>query len=135
MNDLEAAFAGYLDEQAALRWWHRNVAKTQYGLQGWRRHKVYPDFVFARLIGEHGTQIVVMETKGLHLQGPDTTYKAELFDRLSKAYRDERGLAIGALELAGGADELVCDLVFDEAWRGVMNERYFNALVTPRAPG
>lgn len=61
MNELEAAFAGYLDEREALRWWHRNVARTQYGLQGWRRHKVYPDFVFARVTGAGGTQIVVME--------------------------------------------------------------------------
>ena len=127
MNELEAAFAGYLDEQAALRWWHRNVARTQYGLQGWRRHKVYPDFVFARVSGEGGTQIVVMETKGLHLQGPDTDYKQALLARLSKAFRDERGSPIGELVLEGGGEDVVCDLVFDEAWRGVMNERYFGS--------
>jgi type III restriction enzyme len=127
MNDLEAAFAGYLDEQAALRWWHRNVAKTQYGLQGWRRHKVYPDFVFARISGEGGTQIVVMETKGLHLQGPDTEYKQALLARLSKVFRDERGSPIGELVLEGGSEDVVCDLVFDESWRGVMNERYFGS--------
>ena len=125
MNDLEAAFAGYLDEREALRWWHRNVAKTQYGLQGWRRHKVYPDFVFARVMGAGGAQIVVMETKGLHLQGPDTDYKQALLERLSAAFRDERGPAVGELVLEGGTEDVVCDLVFDEAWRGVMNERYF----------
>ena len=125
MNDLEAAFAGYLDSQAALRWWHRNVAKTQYGLQGWRRHKVYPDFVFARVTVAGGTQIVVMETKGLHLQGPDTAYKQALFERLSQAFRDERGMAMGELVLGGEGDDLVCDLVFDDAWQGAMNQRYF----------
>lgn len=41
----------YLDSQSALIWWHRNVAKSQYGLQGWQHNKVYPDFVFARLGG------------------------------------------------------------------------------------
>lgn len=125
MNELEAAFAGYLDEREALRWWHRNVARTQYGLQGWRRHKVYPDFVFARVTGAGGTQIVVMETKGLHLQGRDTAYKQALLDRLSKAFRDDRGPAVGELVLECGAEDVVCDLVFDAAWRGVMNERYF----------
>ncbi len=125
MNDLEAAFAGYLDEQAALRWWHRNVAKTQYGLQGWRRHKVYPDFVFARVAVAGRTQIVVMETKGLHLQGPDTAYKQALFERLGAAFRDERRPALGELVLEGEGEDLVCDLVFDDAWRGAMNQRYF----------
>ena len=126
MNQLEAAFAGYLDERAALRWWHRNVAKTQYGLQGWRRHKVYPDFVFARITGDAGTQIVVMETKGLHLQGPDTDYKRALLKRLSDAFRDERGMVAGGLALEGGStDDVVCDLVFSEAWRGQMDQRYF----------
>ena len=52
MNAFEAAFAGYLDQKSALRWWHRNVAKTQYGLQCWRRNKAYPDLVFAVLTAE-----------------------------------------------------------------------------------
>ena len=131
MNEFEAAFAGYLDEREALRWWHRNVARTQYGLQGWRRHKVYPDFVFARVTGAGATQIVVMETKGLHLQGPDTDYKQALLDRLSQAFRDERGSVIGELVLEGGSEDVVCDLVFDDAWRGVMNERYFGSAPLP----
>ena len=46
-NDLERRFAFYLDEQKALRWWHR-VAVRQHGeyyLRGWRRERVWPDFV------------------------------------------------------------------------------------------
>ena len=128
MNEVEVAFAGYLDERAALRWWHRNVAKTQYGLQGWRRHKVYPDFVFARLTRDGHAQLVVMETKGLHLQGPDTDYKRALFERLTDAFRDERAAPVGQLALEGGIDDLVCDIVFDDAWRGVMDHRYFSPL-------
>ena len=125
MNELEVVFAGYLDEQAALRWWHRNVAKTQYGLQGWRRQKVYPDFVFARVTREGRTQMVVMETKGLHLQGPDTTYKQALLERLTQAFSDERGWVGGELALQHGTEEVVCDLVFSAAWRGAMDQRYF----------
>ena len=125
MNELEADFAGYLDERAALRWWHRNVAKTQYGLQGWRRHKVYPDFVFGRVTSKGGTQIVVMETKGLHLQGPDTDYKRALLERLSQAFRDERASPSGELVLEGGTEDVVCGIVFNDAWRGVMDKHYF----------
>jgi len=113
-----------------LRWWHRNVARTQFGLQGWRRHKVYPDFVFGQVRHDSGTRFVVMETKGLHLQGPDTDYKRALFERLTHAFRDERGARrAGELELTDGANAVtvVCDLVFDVAWRGAMDKRYFSA--------
>src|SRR5690606_26716592 len=56
-SGLERDVACYLDSQAALQWWHRNVAKAQYGLQGWKRHKVYPDFVFARVQGDGAARI------------------------------------------------------------------------------
>ena len=126
LNAFEAAFAGYLDERAALRWWHRNVAKTQYGLQGWRRHKVYPDFIFGLCSAEGQTRTVVMETKGLHLDGSDSAYKQALLQRLTEAFRDERFTGAGTLALAGAErEDLVCDLVFDAAWRGAVEKRYF----------
>ncbi len=125
MNELEVPVAMYLDEKAALHWWHRNVAKTQYGLQGWRRHKVYPDFVFAHVADDGRDRMVLLETKGLHLSGPDTTYKQALLARLSEAFRDDRFASAGELVLEGERESLVCDLVFDTAWRGVLDKRYF----------
>lgn len=127
MNQLEAQFAAYLDERAALRWWHRNVAKTQYGLQGWKRNKVYPDFVFARVRDASGDQLVLLETKGLHLGGSaDTQYKQALLARLGEAFRDERLLHRGELELADeGEIQLRCDLVLESGWRAEMDRRYF----------
>ena len=127
MNELEAAVALYLDEKEALRWWHRNVAKAQYGLQGWQRHKVYPDFVFAHLAEDGRQRLVVLESKGLHLQGPDTAYKQALLARLSIAFADERHTAQGELMLEGEHERLVCDLVFDTAWRGTLDERHFGS--------
>lgn len=128
-SGLERDVACYLDSQAALIWWHRNVAKAQYGLQGWKRHKVYPDFVFARLDGDGGTRTVVLETKGLHLAGSDdTAYKQRLLERLSQAFRDERTLRAGELELSGGDSvRLCCDLLFDAAWQGRLAARHFSA--------
>jgi len=127
---LEEDFACYLDGKAALSWWHRNVARSQYGLQGWKRHKVYPDFVFARLDGGHGSdRLVVMETKGLHLAGSDDTdYKKALLTRLTQAYRDERFTRAGSLELVGGtgsSETVVCDLIFDADWQGSLEARHF----------
>ncbi len=126
MNDFEVRVAGYLDQQAAVRWWHRNVARTQAGLQGWRRHKVYPDFVFALTGNGSAQRLVLLETKGLHLQGDDTSYKQALLARLGAAFRDERGQRTGSLELQGaGSEAVVCDLVFDAGWRGELAARYF----------
>lgn len=126
VNEFEAAFAGYLDERQALRWWHRNVAKTQYGLQGWKRHKVYPDFVFG-LVGQgSASRVVLMETKGVHLDNEDTDYKLQLMERLSAAYADARWTEAGTLELEqDGRTELMCGLVFDRAWRAEMDRRFF----------
>jgi len=128
----EQAIAALLDASPLVRWWHRNVARTQYGLQGWRRHKVYPDFVFAQVNGPAASaQLVVLETKGLHLAGStDTGYKQNLLQRLTQAYADAQLSRVGELELVGEAQALVCDLVFDEAWRSTLDARYFQA-----APG
>lgn len=124
-SGLERDFACYLDGQAALQWWHRNVARTQYGLQGWKRHKVYPDMVFARLDSAGLSRLVVMETKGLHLAGSgDTHYKQNLLNQLSAAFRDERFTKAGTLALEGGETRLTCDLLIDQAWEGAA-AKYF----------
>ena len=46
-SELEKKFAYYLDEEKALRWWHRVAARQRggYYLQGWKRGRIYPDFV------------------------------------------------------------------------------------------
>jgi type III restriction enzyme len=123
---LERDVACYLDGQAALQWWHRNVAKTQYGLQGWKRNKVYPDFVFARLGDAGQAKLVVLETKGLHLAGAnDTLYKQALLARLTQAFADASLARVGALDLVGQTQAVQCDLVFEGDWRGTLNARQF----------
>ena len=125
-NAFETEFACYLDSQAALSWWHRNVARSQYGLQGWKRNKIYPDFVFAKVPQGNRTTLVVMETKGVHLRNEDTTYKQRLLETLTRIYKDERGQRVGDLELVSGSGQsVVCDLVFDDAWQGTLSKRYF----------
>jgi type III restriction enzyme len=125
-SNLERDVACYLDSQAALQWWHRNVAKAQYGLQGWKRNKVYPDFVFAKVSGLGQNTVVVLETKGLHLAGSeDTQYKQELLQRLTQAYAAQSLSSAGEVELVGDGQALVCDLVFDTAWQGSLAARHF----------
>lgn len=124
-NPFECNFATYLDQQAALDWWHRNVAKSQYGLQGWRRNKVYPDFVFALSESDGQQRVVVMETKGAHLKNEDTDYKQRLLQVLNEHFRDARHQRAGELELVGADTTVVCDLVFDDRWRETTASRYF----------
>jgi type III restriction enzyme len=44
-NDIEKATAIYLDEQEKLLFWYRNASKKDYYVQGWKKGKIYPDFI------------------------------------------------------------------------------------------
>ena len=63
INGLERDVALYLDDADAIKWWHRLVARQDYGLQGWQRNKVFPDFfVMIRRAGDTCT-LTALETK------------------------------------------------------------------------
>lgn len=113
-NREETEFACYLDEKQALRWWHRNVAKAgQYALQGWRRNKVYPDFLFAMTVADGAEKIFVIETKGDQLAGNlDTEYKRKLLNLMAENYRQGRATGAGNLEIQTWEEKIVtCELV------------------------
>ena len=119
-NDDEKEFACYLDEEKALVWWHRNVAKTgQYSLQGWRKQKIYPDFIFA--VKRQGTanKLVCIETKGDQLEGNlDTTYKRKLLELVTQHYQQGETVKAGELELvADNGVSVVCDMLLMSEWK------------------
>ena len=109
----------YLDGKAALTWWHRNVARTQYGIQGWKRHKVYPDFVFAVRLDEDANRIAVIETKGDFLDNPgDTKYKKDLLAFLSDNFAWENCTPAGEMELVqNSGDTVECELILISKWK------------------
>lgn len=118
-NNDEADVACYLDEEKALLWWHRNVAKSgQYFLQGWRKNKVYPDFIFAIARNDDSQKMVVIETKGDQLEGNlDTTYKRKLLDTVNEHYAFEQVKKAGELELILDDKTTVsCDLILISEW-------------------
>jgi type III restriction enzyme len=125
-NTPEREFACYLDEKNALRWWHRNVAKTGYSIQGWKKNRVYPDFIFARERTGKADCIFVWEMKGPQLEGNlDTEYKRKLLETMSEHYRAEDGVKAGTLQLVGQAGEAVeCDLVFMSDWKTRINVKW-----------
>ena len=83
LNKDEREVAVYLDAEQTLSWWHRNVARSQYGIQGWQSRKVYPDFVFSIESQGKRERITVLETKGDYLDNIDTDYKRNLMAFLS----------------------------------------------------
>ena len=118
LNRDEQDVAVYLDGDAAVTWWHRNVARTQYGIQGWKKRKIYPDFIFA--VREDGAtgRIVVLETKGDHLDNLDTAYKREALDFLSGNFAWDDSIPAGQLELvADGGQTVECALILMSEWR------------------
>ena len=121
-NDYEMQVACYLDSEAAVRWWHRNVAKRQYGVQGWRKPKVYPDFIFALAAGGEVDRLMIVETKGDHLAGNnDTEYKKKLLELCSGSFKWENVTRVGELELIYNPQTTVnCALVYQNDWKSEM---------------
>ena len=114
----ERDVAVYLDSENTLKWWHRNVARVQYGLQGWRRAKIYPDFIFAVNSEKGRSKITVLETKGDQLDNLDTAYKRELLDVLSSNFSWDETTPAGTLELVQNSGETVdCDLILMSEWK------------------
>ncbi len=117
LNSEESDVAVYLDGEKALIWWHRNVARSQYGLQGWRRAKVYPDFIFAIQNNGKLKRITVLETKGDQLDNLDTAYKREMLRFLSSHFAWDTTVPAGTLELIKSNGETVeCALILMSEW-------------------
>lgn len=73
-------------------------------------------------------KIVVLETKGLHFKNEDSAYKKALLDRLTEIYKEGSGIRVGQLALEGTSrQQVICDLVFDDAWRGAISSRHFSS--------
>ena len=89
-NEYEHAVALALDRDQNVLWWYRNlIGDDQFSIQGYRRHRIRPDFVVQQAKGEKPShQVLVLESKGRHLQGNlDTAYKrdvASLFEEVGR---------------------------------------------------
>ena len=112
-SELEENFAYYLDEERALQWWHRVAArqKGEYYLQGWKRGRIYPDFVAMTNEVAGVTRVLIFDTKGEHLAGNlDTEYKRKVLETLEGAF-DTAGRMI---VLDGPRRQGIFQLVFSE---------------------
>lgn len=110
MNEDEQGVAVHLDGAATVEWWHRNVARENYFLQGWKRGRIYPDFIFAMDASAKG-RIVVLETKGEHLQNPDAEYKRDVMRFLTESFMWDTAVPVGQLQIARTGETVTCALV------------------------
>lgn len=121
-NELEKSVALYLDEQEKLLWWYRNLSRQDYFVQGWKKNRVYPDFIFADT--NHKKQddydkVYVIETKGLHLKNEDTDYKKDVFTFCNTLgqQRDWRDLDLEFKE-----KRVEFQVIFEGEWKRRINE-------------
>lgn len=114
LNSEEQNVAVHLDGETAVKWWHRNVAKANYGLQGWKRGRIYPDFIFATGGKAGAGRVVVLETKGDHLQNPDTDYKRDVLDFLTQSFAWDQVVPAGQLQIEMTGETVECALVLME---------------------
>jgi len=121
INDLEKSVAIYLDEQEKLLWWYRNMSRQDYHIQGWKKNKIYPDFVAAnksKTKKEDYDTVFVLETKGIHLKNEDTKYKQDVF-----ALCNELGAKKAWKELFDEFPDhdFEFQVVFEDEWQNKIN--------------
>ena len=122
-NKLETDFALYIDKQSAIQWWHRIAARQGYFLQGWRRDRVYPDFIACLQRSGTGPQrLCIFETKGQHLEGnSDTTYKQRLIETLETAYYN--ATSHGTMDITTPNNKTMSfRMLFEDSWYETVNE-------------
>lgn len=115
-SELERKFARYLDEQKALRWWHRVAVrqKGDYYLRGWKQERIWPDFVAMGGEVDGKPHVLVFETKGEHLRdNPDTDYKQQVLETLQDTF-NEKAVIGGTMTVRKGTAKGVFRLLFHE---------------------
>ena len=103
MNTLEQDLVKQLTAIPNVLWWHRNIARHGFAINGYFNH--YPDIMIMIKSGK----IILAETKGEHLKNDDSQEKIELGAawrnaagnqyRYYMVFRDEENLPHGAVSM------------------------------------
>jgi len=120
-NETERQVAWYLDDQNKLLFWYRNIPKLDYGVQGWRSHRVFADFIFtdADSNGNGFNRVFVFETKGLHLEDADRTkYTKKLFNLCNERARE---MTLTELGLKLPAKKISFLVIAEDEWQSRLN--------------
>lgn len=119
-NGTEMNVAWYLDDQGKLLWWYRNLSRQNYFIQGWRRDKIYPDFIFTDAEGDTAySKVFVVETKGVHLKNDDTAYKQSVFELCNRIGVKQ---SWSSLSQQFPEKKVIFKVIFDTEWQSRVNE-------------
>jgi len=119
MNDLELSVAVELDSRKVVDWWYRSIVRPSgYSLCGWRKQRIYPDFIATVLSAGSAKEQLVIETKGTHLLGnEDTEYKRKVFEALTAASQEAQTARLGELGLEVRNAKISLTLVSENSWQ------------------
>lgn len=119
LTDLELSVAMNLDSRKVVEWWHRSIVKpSSYFLCGWRRQRIYPDFIASIIAEGNMVELLAIETKGTHLLGnEDTEYKRKLFEALTAVSQEAQTVRLGALGLEVKTAKISLTLLSEGSWR------------------
>lgn len=81
MNGLETRVADLFSSLPNIIWWHRNLERSGFGINGFLNH--YPDFIAYTRNG----RILLIESKGEQLRNDDSAAKV----RLGKSWANASG--------------------------------------------
>jgi len=126
-NATEQSVAWYLEEQEKLLWWYRNLSRQDYYIQGWRKHKIYPDFIFTEVDANDNkafSKVFVVETKGLHLKNEDTAYKQNILDICNDIGIEKSWNELG---MEFPEKKVIFKIVYDNEWQARINELFSNS--------
>ena len=122
-NESEKAVAWYLENQHRLFFWYRNRSRHDYAIQGWREHRIYPDFIFTATDKDTRAdyeRVYVVETKGLHLKdNTKTKYIRKVFDICTRQAKSRNWKELG-LEMKDKV--LRFEVLAEDEWEAKLNE-------------
>lgn len=123
-NKLEESVAYAINNKDVVEWWHRLAVKgTEYSIQGWKREKIYPDFLVKLEADKEGVErLYFVESKGEYLEGnKDTSYKQELFNTINATLMGDIKPK-GEVELINGKEKMSFHMVFENEWQNELNK-------------
>ncbi len=136
-SGLEQSVATFLEDQAPLYFWHRNRSRADYFVQGWKKNRIYSDFIFtASDPGEKGgasfNRVFVLETKGRHLAGvrdaadelTDTGYKRDVFDVCTRLATETKWSKLVPFMTSR---TIRFEVVDEEGWKARLNDLLMEA--------
>lgn len=122
---LEKPVAYFLDDQNRMFFWYRNEVKHDYGIQAWKRGRIFPDFIFTvtdKKKKDKVNKVYIVETKGDQLVGNlDTKYKESVFDMCN---RYAKKIPADTLGMVMKDREIEYEVIYGLEWERKLSELF-----------